>query len=448
MLRTLWIPAVLVLLVVPEPAVAQPAPPPLTLETAVAEAFAHNRALQGSRQAARAAEHVSAAARAAWLPRVSVSETWQRGNQPVYVFSSLLASRQFTAANFAIDALTHPRATGYFHTSAGIEQTFFDGGARKAEADASRAQFEMTDLASRENEAFVATQVVETFGQLVTAHAARLAANGAIENGREDLARATRRRDAGLASEADALAVAVHVADMEQRAIQADGQIQILRARLNQLMGAPVDQPLALAPPDAVEETTLPELKTLVEEAVAHRPDLQRAVAAERAAEARQRAANAAFLPRVSAQAGYDINGTQFGTRSGSWIVGGDIRWTLGLGSPERARVRAAAADASRARLEAEDVRSRIEVDIVSAMKRIEMARARRRVGAASVAQARESERIIRDRFDAGLLPVNDVLRAAAMLLDAQAQNASATVDLLTGQSELQRALGRLSSTK
>ncbi len=41
-------------------------------------------------------------------PRVDVTEAVQRGNQPVFVFGSLLSQRRFTAADFAIPALNHP----------------------------------------------------------------------------------------------------------------------------------------------------------------------------------------------------------------------------------------------------------------------------------------------------------------------------------------------------
>src|SRR3990167_7826453 len=58
---------------------------------------------------------------------------------------------------------------------------------------------------------------------------------------REDVARAERRRDAGTVTEADVLSLAVHVADLRQRTIQADGDAAILRAQLNRLMGAPVN---------------------------------------------------------------------------------------------------------------------------------------------------------------------------------------------------------------
>ena len=83
----------------------------------------------------------------------------------------------------------------------------------------------------------------------------------------------------------------------------------------------------------------------------------------------------------------------------------------------------AATAAASRARAEADDARAQAEVDVVTAVQQVTTARARQAVGAAAVAQARESQRIIRDRFDAGLAPVTDVLRAASAVLDADALN-------------------------
>jgi outer membrane protein TolC len=69
-------------------------------------------------------------------------------------------------------------------------------------------------------------------------------------------------------------------------------------------------------------------------------------------------------------------------------------------------------------------------------------ARARVEVGHAAVAEARESQRMIRDRYDAGMASVNDVLRAARALLDAEALQTSAQVDLLVSRAELERAIG------
>jgi outer membrane protein TolC len=84
-----------------------------------------------------------------------------------------------------------------------------------------------------------------------------------------------------------------------------------------------------------------------------------------------------------------------------------------------------------------------VEVEVVTALRRIEAARAREAVGMASVEQARESQRIIRDRFDAGIAGTDEVLRASTALLDAEARRTAARVDRLVSQAMLDRAVGR-----
>jgi outer membrane protein TolC len=64
-------------------------------------------------------------------------------------------------------------------------------------------------------------------------------------------------------------------------------------------------------------------------------------------------------------------------------------------------------------------------------------------VGRDAVAQARESRRIIRDRYEAGLTDVTSLLRSAEAMAQAEAQQIAAQVAVLTQTAALQRALGR-----
>ena len=82
---------------------------PLSLSEAIARARAHNPDVGSAAAAEREAAERVTQARGGYFPKVDVAESWQRGNNPVFVFSSLLAQRQFTAADFALDALNHPR---------------------------------------------------------------------------------------------------------------------------------------------------------------------------------------------------------------------------------------------------------------------------------------------------------------------------------------------------
>lgn len=416
---------------------------PLSLERVVGDVAAQSAQVRAAGAGAEAASREVAAARGTWFPRLSFTESWQRGDQPTFVFSSLLASRRFAAENFAVQQLNHPDPIGYARTAATLEQVLFDGGRRRAGVDDARSQQTIADLDHRDAALTAVVGATELYGRLLAAQAMQRAADAALAAGREDLARAERRRDAGVATDADVLALTVHVADMEQRSIKAGGDAQVVRARINRLAGAAVDRPFVAVEP-VLADRPIPDAATLFAEAESLRPDVLKANAALQTADSGRRAARAAFMPVVAVQATYELSGTRITDRASSWVAGGELRWTLAAGGVERAKAQAAAARVSQARIAAEDARAAARVDVVAAVEQLRSARARQTVGRAAVAQARESERIIRDRFDAGLMPVNDVLRAAGALLDAESQRVSALVDELTSRAALDRALGRL----
>ena len=84
-----------------------------------------------------------------------------------------------------------------------------------------------------------------------------------------------------------------------------------------------------------------------------------------------------------------------------------------------------------------------MQVDLRTALSRLESATAREGVARATVDQARESQRIVRNRYDAGMAGVSDVLGAATSVLDAETSRVSALVDRIEAQAALNRALGR-----
>ena len=417
---------------------------PLTLDQAVQDALAHNAALRAVRAGVSEADAHVDEARSGWFPRVSVAETWQRGDQPVFVFSSLLSARQFGPQNFAIDALNHPDAIGFYRTSVALEQLVFDAGRQAAIAGA-KYRRDIAQFSSDEASAALMLATVQTYGRTLMVEAAQRAAESALEAGHEDLTRTTQRRDTGVASDADVLALVAHVADLQQRVIQQQGEAAVSRAELNRLMGVPINREYQVAPPPDANGIALAatSVDILLAEAERSRPELRRAASGQLLADADRASARAALIPRVAAQAAFDISGTQFNDRSSAWLIGAEVRWNLSLGGAEAARLRAATDARSRAAAEAEDRRAAVQVEVVAALRRLQAANARRTAGLAAVDQARESQRITRNRFEAGLATVTDVLRASSAVLEADSQRVSAVIDAMVSEATLRRALGR-----
>jgi outer membrane protein TolC len=241
------------------------------------------------------------------------------------------------------------------------------------------------------------------------------------------------------------LSLVAHVADLQQRALRHLSDAAVARAELNRLMGVPIDREFQVAQPLDVDSASLStaRIDALLAEADRSRPEIRRAAVAQQLADADRENARAALIPQVAAQAAYDFTGTQFSSRTSAWLLGAEFRWKMSLGGAENARLKVAAGAATRAAAEAEDVRAAVHVEVVAALRRLQAAGALRSAGAAAVEQARESHRIIRDRFDAGLAGVGDVLRASSAVVDAESQRISATVEAIVADAMLRRALGR-----
>jgi outer membrane protein TolC len=313
-----------------------------------------------------------------------------------------------------------------------------------------RAGIRPAALASRvagettaEERADLAVRVTRAFGGVLQAAARRRAADAAVEAAQEDLARAERRRDAGLATEADVLSLKVFLAQVQEARIRAASGEQVARAQLNRLMGAPLDAVYALAEPPPPSGAGSPEGD---DEAAAlrSRPMVRRAEAQLALAATSHAAARAAFLPQLHVQGLYETNGNAFGHRAHEWLASGQLRLNLFAGGGDAARLRAAAAAEARAKAERDDALDAARLEVRTARAEYDAAVAREAVGRAAVLQARESQRIIRDRYEAGLVGVTDLLRAASALLDAETLRIASVVDVFVCRAALDRATGRL----
>ncbi len=421
------------------PAVAQT---PLTLKEAIARARAQNPEAGSTAAAERAAAQRVTQARAGYLPKVDVAESWQRGNQPVFVFSSLLAQRQFTAADFAVDALNHPDALDNFRTAVMVEQSVFDG-ATKANIALAGIGHDMAIATRSMVDHDLAASVTDAYGRVLVAAAASQTAAAAVAAARADRELVGNRRDAGLVTDADVLQLDVYLSQARERQIRAASDERVARAQLNQLMAEPLDATFVLDRSSTAAVIDATDLASLEAEALKNRPDVKLATLQEQLAAATETAARAAFLPQVAAQGGWELNGGVWNSRASSWVVGAVARINVFHGFADQARLAEAREQATRSALERQKAETAARLDVHVALSRLDAAHASDAVSRAAVAQARESRRIILDRYEAGLTDVASLLRAAEAVVQAEAQQTAAQVAVLTETAALERTLGR-----
>ena len=438
----LVVPVLFVTLVLALTACAQS---PLSLSEAIARAKARNPDAGAAAAAEQEAADRVTQVRAGYFPKVDVAESWQRGNHPVFVFSSLLAQRQFTAADFALDALNHPVVTDNFRAAFSVEQSLFD---RTTSANVRAASIgrDMAATGRQLVDQDLTSAVTDAFGRVLVAVATARSAAAMVETARADREVAANRRDAGRVTDADVLQLDVYLARTLEQQVQATSDERIARARLNQLMGEPLDTMFTMFSADLTPSAIAIDITNpagLEEEALKNRPEVALAMQQEQLAAATVDAARAAFLPQVAAQGAWELNGGAWNSRSSSWVVGAVARINLFHGLADKARLAEAREQATRRALEKGKAETMARLDVQIAIARLEAAQASEAVGRAAADQARESRRIIQDRYESGLADAAMLLRAAEAVQQADSQQIAARVNVLTATATLQRAIGR-----
>ena len=434
---------VLLLCVTVSAAVPASAQGSLSLAEAIRRARTRNPDVGSAAAAEREAAERVTQARSGYFPKIDVAESWQRGNDPVFVFSSLLAQRQFTAANFALEALNDPAATNNFRSTFSVEQSLFD----RATSANVRAATIGRDIAATGRQLVsqdLTSAVTDAFGRVLIAAATVRSAAAAVESARADRELAGNRRDAGRVTDADVLQLDVYLARELEHQVQAVSDEHIARARLNQLMDEPLTAmfSLDLTPSAIAIDITNP--AGLEEEAVKNRPEVALAWQQEQLAVATVNAAQAAFLPQVSAHGAWELNGGTWNSRSSSWVVGATARISLFRGLADKARLAEAREQVTRRGIEKGKAETMVRLDVQIAIAGLEAARASEAVGRAAADSARASHRIIRDRYECGLSDAAMLLRSAEAVQQADAQQIAALVNVITAAATLQRAIGKL----
>jgi outer membrane protein TolC len=414
---------------------------PLSLSEAIARARSHNPDAGSAAAAEREAAERLTEARGGHFPKIDVAESWQRGNNPVFVFSSRLAQRHFTQADFVLDGLNHPEATGSFRTAFSVEQALFDR-ATSANVRAASIGRDMAAAGTRLVDHELTAAVTDAFGRLLIAAATVRSSATAVEAARADRELAANRRDAGRVTDADVLQMDVYLARTLEQQVQAISDERIARANLNQLMDEPLGAVFSLSTvPSTAIDISNP--AALEEEALKNRPEVSLAAQHEQLAAASVDAARAAFLPQVIAQSTWELNGGTWNSRSSSWVAGAVARINLFHGFADKARLGAAREQLTRRAFERRKAEVMARLDVQIAIASLEAARASDAVGRAAADQARESRRIIRDRYESGLTDAAMLLRAADAVQHAEARQIAARVNVLTATATLQRAIGK-----
>ena len=416
---------------------------PLTLRQAIDLALEQSPQATIARADSEDASSASRLARTGLLPQLNFTEDISRGNDPVYAFGTRLRQRQFTQADFALNALNFPQPIGNFSTRFSGQWVAFDSFKTQKEIHRADLFKESSILSAKAVDQQIVFRVVGAYQQVLYAQREIDVAQHDQETAAALLTSVDEHVKAGLAVESDRMSASVNMAAREEELISAQGDLELAWASLREAMGAPDLKPSELKPiePHAFSEGTL---KDEMATAAKSRPDfgaLQKAQSAQASAVG---AVKSDFGPRVSAYGNWEEDRTSIGGSGGNnWVAGVQISVDI---LPIGKRGQLARESAAKQKVDAQVVSTQqhLRLEVSQAYIHSQTAAAQLNVAEAATEQSAESLRILRNRYSAGLATITDLLRAEDAERQSQINYWHAVYGNAMAYSELLYATGTL----
>jgi outer membrane protein TolC len=365
----------------------------------------------------------------------------------VYAFGTRLRQQRFQQSDFALNNLNRPTPINDFTTR-------FSGNWMGFDSWHTELQIRRSDLLLKSAEASAGRSDQEIVHRVVTSYEHMLFASRFAELARHQaqtaqsvLDASQSRVQAGVAVDADQLTAATNLALRQQESIEAEGNLATAWAELERAIGAPIREDQRQLQTLAEKHFDPPAIQEAVSVALRSRPDRESLIEQLRAQKAGVAAAKAGFGPTIGAVGSWETDRQSFaGDGGNNWMAGAELRVDL-LPAARRDELAAAKATLQRTEAASDAADQQIRLEVVRAWYAHQAASRMLDVARASVAQSDESLRILRDRYDAGLVTVTELLRSE----DAQRQSVTsywqAVFRNAVSYADLEFAMGTLNAS-
>lgn len=253
----------------------------------------------------------------------------------------------------------------------------------------------------------------------------------------------------GFATKSDGLSVKVKVNEANVAIIQVDNGLDILKMRLCELCGLPLDSKIVLADEnsDTVDLTEPDVMDT--GDIRENRPELSALGTSVKLFDEKVKVARAEFLPSVALTGGYfasypSVFNSFEKKFKGTWNIGVAVNIPILTWGDRSYKVKSAAAHAAAARWDYEATREKIELQVSQSRQKVREASERYAESLSSQAAADENLRCATLGMKEGVIPVSNVIEAQTAWLSAKTNLISLGIDVRLAYVYLRKSLGAI----
>jgi outer membrane protein len=427
-----------------------PASPPaqtaavLTLDRAIAEGLANSRRIAELQARSDAADFAAEGRRAAELPMASAQAGYTRTNH-VDEFAIVLpnGARQ----------VVYPDIPDNYRARLDLQWPIYTGGRADALLRAAEAERTATGKDLDAARADLRLEITRAYWAVVTARETETVLRRSLEAVDAHLKDARTRLASGLIPPNDVSTAEAQLSHQRVLAVEAANQRTVAEADLDRLIGldpAPLTLESAQRPDSTVSQATgTAAVSDLVARALKERPERQALQQRAESADLRVAAAAAGGRPQVGIGGGYDYarpNPRIFPRRkewNTSWDASVNVTWTLWDAGRRAADTGEARANARALRTRVDDFDRQVTFEVRA--RSAELASSRQAIGAADdeIRAAAEAERVVEERYRAGVATATDVLDAQIARLQAELDRTRAIANVRLAEARLERAIGQ-----
>lgn len=431
--------ALALLYLIPQPAAAQ-SPLRLTLDEAIARGLANSHRLAELQARKEGAEAAEAGRAVASMPSLSVVAGYSRTNH-VQEFS--------LARPGQLPVVVYPDVPDNYRARFDLTWPLYSAGRTGALERAAEAERKASEEDLAAARADLRLEITRAFWALVAAIESERVLAQSLDTIGAHVQDLRTRFDQGLIAPNEVLTAEAQQSRQRVLAIEATNVRHVSEADLRRLIGLDTLDPVE--PVATLEGTaaSTPAIEGLLNEARTQRAERRALTDRLDASRAREAAVAADARPQVGVNAGYDYarpNPRIFprvDAWNDSWDATVNMTWSLWDGGRRRAQLAetVAASQAIVARTAEFDRQVSFEVQ----QRRLELDSSRAAIVAAQdgVRSAVEAERVVMDRYRAGVVTNTDVLDANLAVLQTELDLTRARTNARLAEARLERAVGK-----
>ena len=419
----------------------------LTLDKAVELALENNLSIIQTQNNVDAAHSRVLAAYGNYLPTLSASGSWDRSQS-----TNAGGIRRIQGVPILVPASTSTNNS--FQAGVNLGYTIFDGFRREASFNSTTASATSTEQTAIRMRQSIRYQIESAYLNVLRQEQLVKVSEENLKRDQRQLERITESNRVGALSLADVYRQQSQVAADELSVINAQNNYDKAKADIVALIGLDMNIEYQFA--DAgistkVEQVELnasiekyKDFNSLVQRALAARPDYLAAKESYDATESGVTSARSGYFPRVSASAGYGFNNSELSkltdNKSLSW--GLNLSWNIFDAFQTNEALQSAIVTKKNSETTLKQSEREINVDVKKALLDLDAARKQVEVSQKGLQSATEDRKIAEEKYNLGAGTLLDLLTANAGLVNAEANNINASFSFNIAKRNLEYVIG------